>query len=159
MSANKTVVLTYEGLKKYEEELEYLKSVKRLEVAEKIKVARSYGDLSENSEYDEAKNEQAFIEGRIAQIEQMLRNAKVIDEDDVSIESANIGTTVRILDMESNEEDEYTLVSSAEADPMHNKISDESPIGKALFGKKVGDEVEVAIPDGTVRLRILEIKK
>ncbi len=159
MSANKTVVLTYDGLKKYEEELEYLKSVKRLEVAEKIKVARSYGDLSENSEYDEAKNEQAFVEGRIAQIEQMLRNAKVIDEEDVSTESVNIGTTVRILDMEFNEEDEYTIVSSAEADPMNNKISDESPIGKALFGKRTGEEVEADVPDGTVKLKILEIKK
>ncbi|TZE81567.1 transcription elongation factor GreA [Calorimonas adulescens] len=159
MSTNKTVVLTYEGLKKYEEELEYLKSVKRLEIAEKIKLARSYGDLSENSEYDEAKNEQAFIEGRIAQIEQMLRNAKVIDEEDVSTESVNIGTTVRVLDKEFNEEDEYTLVSSAEADPMHNKISDESPIGRALMGHKVGDEVEVEIPDGIVRLKILDIKK
>lgn len=159
MSANKTVVLTYDGLKKYEEELEYLKSVKRLEVAEKIKIARSYGDLSENSEYDEAKNEQAFVEGRIAQIEQMLRNAKVIDEEDVSTESVSIGTTVRVLDMEYNEEDKYTIVSSAEADPMNNKISDESPIGKALIGKKVGEEVEAEVPDGIVKLKILEIKK
>ncbi len=159
MSAKKAVVLTYDGLKKYEDELEHLKSVKRLEVAEKIKVARSYGDLSENSEYDEAKNEQAFVEGRIAQIEQMLRNAKVIDEEDISTESVNIGTTVKVFDNEFNEEDVYTIVSSAEADPMNNKISDESPIGKALLNKKVGEVAEAEVPDGTVKLKILEIKK
>lgn len=133
---SKPVILTYEGLKKLEEELEYLKTVKRAEVAEKIKQARAFGDLSENSEYDEAKNEQAFIEGRIATLEAMLKNAKVIDEEDIKLDQVSIGCTVKVYDESYNEELEYTIVGSAEADPMNNKISDESPIGKALLGKK-----------------------
>lgn len=133
---SKPVILTYEGLKKLEEELEYLKTVKRAEVAEKIKQARAFGDLSENSEYDEAKNEQAFIEGRIATLEAMLKNAKVIDEEDIKLDQVSIGCTVKVYDESYNEEVEYTIVGSAEADPMNNKISDESPIGKALLGKK-----------------------
>ncbi len=128
---SKPVILTYEGLKKLEEELEYLKTVKRAEVAEKIKQARAFGDLSENSEYDEAKNEQAFIEGRIATLEAMLKNAKVIDEEDIKLDQVSIGCTVKVYDESYNEEVEYTIVGSAEADPMNNKISDESPIGKA----------------------------
>ncbi|KHO61928.1 transcription elongation factor GreA [Thermoanaerobacter sp. YS13] len=156
---SKPVILTYEGLKKLEEELEYLKTVKRAEVAEKIKQARAFGDLSENSEYDEAKNEQAFIEGRIATIEAMLKNAKVIDEDDIKLDQVSIGCTVKVYDESYNEEVEYTIVGSAEADPMNNKISDESPIGKALLGKKVGDVVFVEVPAGIIKLKILEIRK
>ncbi|SHF08796.1 transcription elongation factor GreA [Thermoanaerobacter uzonensis DSM 18761] len=156
---SKPVILTYEGLKKLEEELEYLKTVKRAEVAEKIKQARAFGDLSENSEYDEAKNEQAFIEGRIATIEAMLKNAKVIDEEDIKLDQVSIGCTVKVYDESYNEEVEYTIVGSAEADPMNNKISDESPIGKALLGKKVGDVVTVEVPAGIIKLKILEIRK
>lgn len=156
---SKPVILTYEGLKKLEEELEYLKTFKRAEVAEKIKQARAFGDLSENSEYDEAKNEQAFIEGRIATIEAMLKNAKVIDEEDIKLDQVSIGCTVKVYDESYNEEVEYTIVGSAEADPMNNKISDESPIGKALLGKKVGDVVSVEVPAGIIKLKILEIRK
>ncbi|MBE3593305.1 MAG: transcription elongation factor GreA [Thermoanaerobacter sp.] len=156
---SKPVILTYEGLKKLEEELEYLKTVKRAEVAEKIKQARAFGDLSENSEYDEAKNEQAFIEGRIATLEAMLKNAKVIDEEDIKLDQVSIGCTVKVYDESYNEELEYTIVGSAEADPMNNKISDESPIGKALLGKKVGDVVSVEVPAGIIKLKILEIRK
>ena len=156
---SKPVILTYEGLKKLEEELEYLKTVKRAEVAEKIKQARAFGDLSENSEYDEAKNEQAFIEGRIATLEAMLKNAKVIDEEDIKLDQVSIGCTVKVYDESYNEEVEYTIVGSAEADPMNNKISDESPIGKALLGKRVGDVVSVEVPAGIIKLKILEIRK
>jgi len=156
---SKPLILTYEGLKKLEEELEYLKTVKRAEVAEKIKQARAFGDLSENSEYDEAKNEQAFIEGRIATLEAMLKNAKVIDEEDIKLDQVSIGCTVKVYDESYNEEVEYTIVGSAEADPMNNKISDESPIGKALLGKKVGDVVSVEVPAGIIKLKILEIRK
>ncbi|KUJ89843.1 MAG: GreA/GreB family elongation factor [Thermoanaerobacter thermocopriae] len=156
---SRPVILTYEGLKKLEEELEYLKTVKRAEVAEKIKQARAFGDLSENSEYDEAKNEQAFIEGRIATLEAMLKNAKVIDEEDIKLDQVSIGCTVKVYDESYNEEVEYTIVGSAEADPMNNKISDESPIGKALLGKKVGDVVSVEVPAGIIKLKILEIRK
>ncbi|MEG6566707.1 transcription elongation factor GreA [Thermoanaerobacterium saccharolyticum] len=155
----KQVILTYDGLKKLEEELDYLKSVKRPEVAEKIKQARAFGDLSENSEYDEAKNEQAFIEGRIATIEAMLRNAQVIDEEDIAIDKVSVGCTVKVYDEDLKEEVEYTIVGSTEADPMNNKISDESPIGKALLGKKVGDTVSVEVPAGIIKLKVLEIHK
>jgi transcription elongation factor GreA len=155
----KPVILTYEGLKKLEEELEYLKVVKRPEITEKIKQARAFGDLSENSEYDEAKNEQAFVEGRIATIEAMLRNAKVIDEEDIMIDVVNIGCRVKVYDEDSKEEVEYAIVGSTEADPMNYKISDESPIGKVLLGKKVGDVVTVEVPVGIIKLKILEIRK
>jgi len=155
----KEVVLTYEGLKKLEEELEYLKGTKRREIAERIKQALSFGDISENSEYDEAKNEQAHIEGRIAQLETMLKRARVIDEDEVSTEVVSIGSKVRLLDMESNEEVEYSIVGSTEADPINFKISNESPVGKALIGQKKGDTVEVTVPDGIIKFKILEIYK
>ncbi len=156
---NKEVVLTYEGLKKLEDELEYLKSVKRREIAERIKHALSFGDISENSEYDEAKNEQAQVEGRIAQLESILKRARVIDEDEVSTEKVSIGSRVRLYDMEFDEEVEYLIVGSTEADPAKSKISNESPVGRALIGKRKGDVVEVAVPDGTIKLKILEILK
>ncbi|HHV98326.1 MAG TPA: transcription elongation factor GreA [Clostridiaceae bacterium] len=156
---NKEVVLTYEGLKKLEDELEYLKGVKRREIAERIKHALSFGDISENSEYDEAKNEQAQVEGRIAQLESMLKRARVIDEDEVSTEKVSIGSRVRLYDMEFDEEVEYLIVGSTEADPAKSKISNESPVGRALIGKHKGDIVEVAVPDGTIKFKILEILK
>jgi len=156
---NKEVVLTYEGLKKLEDELEYLKGVKRREIAERIKHALSFGDISENSEYDEAKNEQAQVEGRIAQLESMLKRARVIDEDEVSTEKVSIGSRVRLYDMEFDEEVEYLIVGSTEADPAKSKISNESPVGMALIGKRKGDVIEVAVPDGTIKFKILEILK
>lgn len=157
--ANKEVVLTYEGLQKLEQELEFLKAVKRREVAERIKQALSFGDLSENSEYDEAKNEQAHVEGRIVQLENMLKNAKVIDEDDVKTDVVSVGSKVTILDMEFKEEVEYYIVGSAEANPSQFKISNESPVGSALMGKKKGTVVDVVVPDGIVKYKILSIKK
>lgn len=156
---NKEVVLTYEGLKKLEEELEYLKGVKRREIAERIKQALSFGDISENSEYDEAKNEQAHMEGRIVQLESMLKHAKVIDEDEVSTESVSLGSKVKLLDMEFSEEVEYHIVGSTEADPLKMKISNESPVGSALIGKKKGNVVEVLVPDGVIKFKVLKISK
>jgi len=157
--ANKEVVLTYEGLKKLEEELDYLKSIKRREVAEKIKQALAFGDISENSEYDEAKNEQANLEMRIAHVEAMLKNAKVIDEDDIKTDIVSVGSKIKLLDMEFNEEVEYYLVGSTEADPSRMKISNESPLGVALIGKKVGEIAEVAAPAGIMKYQVLQINK
>lgn len=157
--ANKEVVLTYEGLKKLENELEYLKSTKRREIAERIKQALSFGDISENSEYDDAKNEQAQMEGRIVQIENMLKNAKLIDEDEVSTDLVSIGSKVKLFDVKYNEEVEYHIVGSTETDPLMSKISNESPVGAALIGKKKGNTVEVIVPDGKAKFKILEIRK
>ena len=159
MAAAKQVILTSEGLEKLEKELEYLKTVKRQEVAAEIKVALGYGDLSENSEYDEAKNKQAQMEIRIAEIEAMLKNAKVIDEADISTETVSVGCTVKVHDVEFDEELEYSIVGSTEADPSNGKISDESPVGAALLGKAVGDVVDVPAPAGSIELKILEINK
>ncbi|AEV70352.1 transcription elongation factor GreA [Acetivibrio clariflavus] len=156
---NKEVVLTYEGLQKLEQELEFLKTVKRREVAERIKQALSFGDISENSEYDEAKNEQAHVEGRIVQLENMLKNAKVIDEDDVKTDVVSLGSKVILLDMEYNEEIEYYIVGSAEANPSEFKISNESPVGRALMGKEKGTVVDVVVPDGIAKYKIIDIKK
>ncbi len=155
----KQITLTDEGLKKLEAELENLKTVKRKEIAEKIKVALSFGDLSENSEYDEAKNEQAFIEARIAEVEAMLKNVKVLDESELSTEHVGVGSKVKLKDMEFDEEVEYQIVGSTEADPNAGRISDESPIGKAILGHKVGDIVEVEVPDGMISFELLEIAK
>lgn len=159
MAAAKQVILTSEGLEKLEKELEYLKTVKRQEVAAEIKVALGYGDLSENSEYDEAKNKQAQMEIRIVEIETMLKNAKIIDESDISTETVSLGCTVKVHDIEFDEDIEYNIVGSTEADPSNGKISDESPVGAALLGKAVGDDVEVPAPAGTIMLKILEINK
>ena len=155
----KEVILTYEGLKKLEEELEFLRGNKRMEIKERIKQALSFGDISENSEYDEAKNEQAYIEGRIVQLETMLKHARVIDEDDVSTDKVTIGSKVRLLDMEYNEEVVYSIVGSTEADPSRFKISNESPVGSALMQKKKGNTVEVTVPDGVLKFKILKIEK
>ena len=159
MSQAKKFKMTYEGVKKLEEELEYLKTVKRKEITEKIKVALGYGDLSENSEYDEAKNDQAFTEGRIIQLENMLKNAVVVDESEIPKDKVSVGSIVKVMDYEFDEEVEYTIVGSAEADPMNFKISNESPVGSALLGKKVGDVVEVAVPSGVSKFEVLEIRR
>ena len=157
--ARKEVVLTQEGLRKMEEELEYLKSVKRREIAARIKQAIDFGDISENSEYDEAKNEQAFVEGRISTFEEKLRNAKLIDEVDISTEVVSIGSKVKLKDLDTGDVFEYMIVGSAEADPVENKISNESPVGSALLGEKKGSVVEVLVPAGTIRYEILDIMK
>lgn len=159
MSEAKKYVMTYEGVKKLEEELEYLKTVKRKEITEKIKVALSFGDLSENSEYDEAKNEQAFAEGRIIQLENMLKNASIVDENEVPKDVVSVGSIVKVKDYEFDEEVEYIIVGSAEADPMNNKISNESPVGNGLIGKKVGDIIEVTVSDGVSKYEILEVNR
>lgn len=159
MAAAKQVILTSEGLEKLEKELEYLKTVKRQEVAAEIKVALGYGDLSENSEYDEAKNKQAQMEIRIVEIETMLKNAKVIDEAEISTDTVSLGCTVTVYDVEFDEEIHYNIVGSTEADPSNGKISDESPVGTALLGKKVGDVVEVPAPAGSIELKVVAINK
>jgi transcription elongation factor GreA len=156
---NKQIVLTYEGLEKLEKELENLKTVKRKDIAEKIKQALAFGDLSENSEYDEAKNEQAQVETRIMQLEKMLKNARVIDEDDIHTDVVGIGSKVEVLDMEYNEKVDYTIVGSTEADPSAFKISDESPVGSALLGNKKGNIVDVTAPGGVIKFKILNIHK
>ncbi|WP_069650605.1 transcription elongation factor GreA [Caloranaerobacter ferrireducens] len=157
--ADKEVVLTVEGLKKIEDELEYLKTVRRKEVAERIKHALAFGDISENSEYDEAKNEQAQLEERIAKLEGILRTARIIDDEDINLEIVSIGTKVKVKDLEFDEEIEYTIVGSAEADPYEGKISNESPVGEALIGRKKGEIVEVQVPDGVIRYEVLEITR
>ena len=157
MSSEKEVILTLDGLKKLEEELEILKTQKRKEVADRIKQAIQFGDISENSEYDDAKTEQAFIEGRIMTLEKMLRNAKVIDDSEVK-DRVSLGSTVVLKDIEYGEEEEYTIVGSAEADPAVNKISNESPVGSAVLGQKKGSIVEVTVPAGVLRYQILDIR-
>lgn len=157
--AEKDVFLTFEGLKKLEEELEKLKTVRRKEVAERIKQALAFGDISENSEYDEAKNEQAQLEERIAKLESMLRNAKLIDDEEISTDVVTLGSKVVVKDLEYDEEMEYTIVGSAEADPFNGKISNESPVGSALLGKKKGDIIEVQVPDGSIKYEIISITR
>ena len=159
MAEAKKVVMTYDGLKKMEQELENLKTVRRKEVAEKIKEARGQGDLSENAEYDAAKEEQGEIESRIVQLENLLRNAEVIDEDVLKMDVVNLGSKVTVLDVEFDEEMEYTIVGSTEADPMNGRISNESPLGMALLGQKVGATVMTDTPDGEVAFKILNIQK
>lgn len=156
MNESKKIILTHEGLENLEKELQELKVVRRKDVAAKIKEARGQGDLSENAEYDAAKEEQAEIEARIVTIENMLRNAEVIDSGNVT-DTVSIGNTIKLFDSEFEEEIEYTIVGSAEADPFNGKISNESPVGAAIIGHKVGDIVEVDTPDGTINLKILEI--
>lgn len=157
--SEKEVILTPEGLKKLEEELEHLKSVKRREVAERIKIAIGYGDISENSEYEDAKNEQAFVEGRIITLEKMLRNARIINNEDVDVNTVSIGSIVILKDMEFGDTVEYNIVGTAESDPFKNKISNESPVGKAILGKKKGSTVDVNVPAGTIQYQIIDIKK
>ena len=155
----KKIRLTDDGLKKLQDELENLKTTGRKEIAEKIKIARGYGDLSENSEYDEAKNEQAKIEARIVEIEAMLKNVEIISDVKGSAKTIMLGTKVKILDVEFDEEATYRIVGSAEADPNEGLISDESPVGKALLGHKVGDTIFAEAPAGEIEFKILAISK
>ena len=156
---DKEVLLTQEGYDNLEKELEELKTVKRYEISERIKVALGFGDLSENSEYDEAKNAQAANETKIAELEQKLRFARIIDESEVDTETVQVGNIVRVLDMEFKEEEEYTIVGTTEVDLSLNKISNESPIAIGLLGKKVGDIAQIDAPAGVIKMKILEIKK
>jgi len=157
MSEVKKYIMTYEGVKKLEKELEMFKTVKRKEITEKIKVALGYGDLSENSEYDEAKNEQAYVEGKIVQLETMLKNASVIDESEISSDIVSIGCVVKVYDYEFDEQVDYHIVGSTEADPLNFKISNESPVGKALIGHEVNEEVVAIVPNGTSKFKIVRI--
>jgi transcription elongation factor GreA len=153
----KETILTESGRRKLEEELEHLKGTKRKEVAERIRQAKEYGDLFENAEYDDAKNEQAFVEGRILLLEQMLRNARVIDSNAADGTAVAVGSTVRVRDVAAGDEISYTIVGTAEADPMRDMISNESPVGQALIGRKKGETVTVRVPAGTLKYTILEI--
>lgn len=155
--SSKEVIMTVEGLKKIEDELEHLKTVRRKEVAEKIKAALAFGDISENSEYDEAKNDQADLEKRIMKLEGLLSNAKLIDESEIKTDEVSIGSIVTVKDIEFDEITEYTIVGATEADPYENKISNESPVGSSLIGKKVGDVIEVQVPDGFAKFEIQKI--
>ena len=152
-------LLTQEGYNKLEEELEYLKTVKRKEVAERLKVAISFGDLSENAEYDEAKNEQAKLEEQILKLDEKLRKAVIIDESQIDLDIVTVGSIVKLHDFDFDEEIEYSIVGSAEADPFEGKISNESPVGKALLGARVGEVVEVQLPDGTNKFKVLDIRR
>ena len=158
MEAKKTL-LTYTGLKKLEDELENLKVVKRKEVAAKIKEAREQGDLSENAEYDAAKDEQRDIEARIEELEKILKNAEIVVEDDVDLEKINIGCTVDVYDREFEEEMEFKIVGSTEANSLAGKISNEAPVGRALIGKKVGDVVAVETQAGVIEYEVLKINR
>ena len=155
----KVIKITDDGLKKLEEELEYLKTEGRADIAEKIKIACGYGDLSENSEYDEAKNEQAKIEARIVEIEAMLKHVEIIEDVKGNAKTVMVGVKVKVLDEEYGDECEYRVVGSTEADPQNGKISDESPVGRVLIGKTVGDEVVVEAPGGEFKLKIIAISK
>ena len=156
MAQEKVFPMTAEGKQKLEQELEYLKTVKRKEVVERIKIARSFGDLSENSEYDSAKEEQAFVEGRVTTIENMIRNAKII-EDDGGSNVVGLGKNVTFVELPDGDEESYTIVGSAEADPFEGKISNDSPIAKSLLGKKVDEEVTVQTPGGEMLVKIVKI--
>ena len=155
----KEILLTQEGYENLEKELEYLRTEKRAEIAERIKVALGFGDLSENSEYDEAKNAQAANETKIAELENKLRYAKIIDESEIDTKTVQVGNTVKVLDMEFNEEETYTIVGSTEVDLAQNKISNESPIGAALMGAKKGQVVEAQAPAGVIKYKIISITK
>ncbi|MCM3788505.1 transcription elongation factor GreA [Domibacillus indicus] len=157
MSNEKVYPMTREGKEKLEQELEHLKTVKRKEVVERIKIARSFGDLSENSEYDSAKEEQAFVEGRIGTIETMIRNAKIIEDSAMNADEVSLGRTVTFIELPDGEEESYTIVGSAEADPFEGKISNDSPIAKSMIGKRVGDKVIVQTPAGEMNVKIVSI--
>ncbi|WP_027724665.1 transcription elongation factor GreA [Tuberibacillus calidus] len=158
MSEEKKHYMTAEGKRKLEQELEYLKTERRKQVVERIKVARSFGDLSENSEYDAAKDEQAFVEARIQQLEQIIRNSVVVEDDADNPDVVNIGKSVTFIELPDGEEESYTIVGSAESDPFEGKISNDSPMGRSLIGKKVGDEVTVPTPGGELRVKIVTVK-
>ena len=155
----KQIIVSHEGLKKLQQELEHLKTVKRKEVAQAIQKARAYGDLSENSEYDEAKNEQAEIEGKIANLEATLENAIVLDDSELGTDKVNVGNKVKVINIDADEESEYKIVSTAEADPIMGLISDDSPLGKALIGQRKGDSINVETPMGVMKYTITDISK
>ena len=157
--ATKRFKMTAAGKAELEKELDYLKTEGRIDIAEKLKIARSYGDLSENSEYDEAKNEQAKIEARIVELEAMLKNVEIIEDVKGNAKTVMVGVKVKVLDEEYGDECEYRVVGSTEADPQQGKISDESPVGRALLGKKIGDEVIVEAPGGEFKLKVIGISK
>ena len=159
MADSKKRILTYEGLRQLEDELQDLKVVRRKEVAQKIKEAREQGDLSENAEYDAAKDEQRDIELRIEEIEKILKNVEVIDEDEVELDKINVGCKVKVYDFEYEEEDEFKIVGSTESNSLKKRISNESPVGSALMGKKVGDVVQVETLNGVIELKVLEIQR
>ena len=154
----KEVVLTREGYEKLKEEIEFLSTDKRREVAERIRIAREFGDIAENAEYDDAKNELMMLEHRIATLEERLRSARVIEAEDITYDVVSIGATVRLRDVEANKTFEYQIVGSAEANPAENKLSNESPVGKAIIGRKKGETVEVTAPRGALKFKILDIK-
>ena len=154
----KEVILTPEGYKKLQEEIEYLSNDKRREVADRIRIAREFGDIAENAEYDDAKNEQALLEHRIALLEERLRDAKVINKKDVAKDVVSVGSKVKLRDVTAKQTVEYYIVGSAEANPAQNKLSNESPVGKAIIGHKKGETVEVAAPRGKMKFKIMEIK-
>ena len=154
----KEVILTPEGYEKLKQEIEYLQGDKRREVAERIRVAREFGDIAENAEYDDAKNEQAMLEHRIMQLEERLLSARVITKKDIAKDVVSVGSHVRVKNMDANKTVEYHIVGSAEANPAENKLSNESPVGKAILGHKKGEVVEVAAPRGALKFKILEIK-
>ncbi|WP_059102729.1 transcription elongation factor GreA [Shouchella shacheensis] len=158
MSEEKKHYMTEDGKKKLEEELQYLITTRRKEVVERIKVARSFGDLSENSEYDSAKEDQAFVEGRIAQLEGMIRNAVMIENETVDGNVVSLGKTVRLIELPDGEEEEYTIVGTAESDPLEGKISNDSPMAQSLIGKTVNDKAIVNTPAGEMQVEILEIR-
>ena len=159
MDSDKEILLTQEGYDNLEKELEYLTTEKRAEIAERIKIALGFGDLSENSEYDEAKNAQAANESKIAELENKLRYARIIDESEIDTKTVQVGNTVKVLDMEFNEEELYTIVGSTEVDLAQNKISNESPIGAALMGAKKGQIVEAQAPAGVIKYKVISITK
>lgn len=157
MAEEKTFPMTLEGKQKLEQELEDLKMKRRPEVIKRIKIARSYGDLSENSEYESAKDEQAFVEGRISQIENMLQYAEIIDNDDVDKDEVSMGRKVTIKELPDEEPESYQIVGESESDPFNGKISNESPMAKGLLGHKVGEVVDVDVPNGTIKLKIIKV--
>ena len=159
MNMDHRIVLTSGGYQKILKELEHLRTVQRREVADRIRDSKQFGELTENAEYEDAKIEQAFIEGRIQDLKHIIQSAQVLEEDEISVDTVGLGSIVTVLDLDEKEEWEFTLVSSIESNPDEDKISDESPIGEQLFGKKVGDEVSVKIPDGKIRYRIEKIRK
>ena len=158
MSKEKSYYMTLEGKQKLEEELNYLKTTRRQEVVERIKVARDFGDLSENSEYDAAKDEQAFVESRIAQVEKMIRNAVIIENEDDNSNIVTLGKSVTFIELPDGEEETYKIVGSAEADPFEGKISNDSPIAKSLLGHEKGSEVLVTTPGGDIQVKIVDVK-
>lgn len=159
MATKKKMLYTQEGYDLLVKELNYLKNEKREEIKEAIAVARSFGDLSENAEYDEARNDQAKTEARILELEELIANALIVDEESMDASIVNIGSFVKVLDMSENEELEYSIVGSIEADPFENKISDQSPIGRALIGNRIGNVVNVEVPGGTFQMKILEVSR